>query len=63
MRVMTGWSDDDGARGTMPLRRSGRKGGRSAVARLPAAPRTMVAWVLFVPLMLYGLYLIGAPFH
>lgn len=61
---MVKWNDDDGARGAMLSRRNGRGGGRCAVAPLPqVSPRMMVAWVSFVPMMLYGLYLIGASFH
>jgi hypothetical protein len=63
MRVMTGQDYDDGVRAAMLSRRNGRGGGRCAVAPLPLAPRKMIVWMSFVPVILYGLYLIGAPFH
>lgn len=60
---MTNWDDDDtGARGAMRSRR--RQGRRCKVAPWPQVPpRMMIVWLSFVPVMLYGLYLIGAPFH
>lgn len=62
---MAGRNDsDDGACGVMRSRRGAGRGGRCKVAPWPqVSPRIMLAWVSFVPVMLYGLYLIGAPLN